>query len=157
MKKLLPLFLVACVFANSSAFGQIDRIGRLIDSISNDQVGIVMQYVWYPAMKSRCGDSLANIGKLAARPLINVLDDRSKGIIAHFILSKIYRLELSRTGHVLGSNVWPVENEKNVSLRVFYMGFIFYVDNKNHLFAKQDDLNDNKKFWQKFFNELSYQ
>lgn len=130
--------------------GQTQRINSLIDSISNKQVGIAMQYVWYPVMKSSSGDSLIKIGKSATKDLIAVLSDTTKGIIAHFILSTIWNDELKNAGWKVGSRVDYIEKNLDSVNRVYLSGLTFYQDNNYRLFAEQDELDRNKKEWLTF-------
>ncbi|WP_205573384.1 hypothetical protein, partial [Flavisolibacter nicotianae] len=149
------LLIISLKFISLTTLAQTDRVERLVDSINDNQVGIAMQYVWYPKMKSPWGDTLIAIGKPATTQLFNVLNDTTKGIIAHFILSNIWANELSKAGHRIGSRVSPVEGLENISLQVLYSGFTFYADEQNHLFAKRMDLESNKKNWQTFLDKQS--
>ena len=88
--------ILTLTFLCLTTFGQTEKIYSLIDNIHNKQVGIAMQYLWYPVMKSSSGDSLIKIGKSATKDLIAVLSDTTKGIVAHFILSTIWKNDLTQ-------------------------------------------------------------
>ncbi|MFT3844058.1 MAG: hypothetical protein QM725_03320 [Lacibacter sp.] len=122
----------------------------MIDSINNKQIGIAMQYVWYPVMNSSSGDALVKMGKSATKDLVSVLSDTTKGIIAHFILSSIWNDEIKKAGWKVGSRVDYIENNLDSVNRIYLSGLTFYQDNNFRLFVGQDELNRNKKEWLTF-------
>lgn len=138
------------MFYSLTTFGQTRKINSLIDSINNKQVGIAMQYVWYPVMKSSSGNSLVKIGKSATKKLIAVLNDTTKGIIAHFILSTIWSEDLKKAGWKVGSGVYYIPNNLDTVNQIYLSGLTFYQDNNNRIFTRQDELDRNKKEWQAF-------
>jgi hypothetical protein len=140
------------IFFSFTGFGQTKDFVKLLDKISNQQIVIMEQYVWYPKMFSPAGDSLIKIGKPATNELVALLNDTGKGIIVHYILSNIWAREAVKAGRSPGSNVYPVPGTGNAVLKVLYNGFIFYIGNNSHVFAKGSDLEANEKFWLNLLN-----
>lgn len=140
-------------FFPTTTFGQREKVGSLIEKINNTQVIVAMQYVWYPVMKSESGDSLISIGKSATKDLVTVLNDTSKGIIAHFILTSIWADDLINEGRKVGSGVSYIP--KDSVNRIYYTGLTFYQDNDFRIFAKQDELDRNKNEWLAFIASKS--
>lgn len=138
-----------------TTFAQTQKVNSLIDSINNKQVGIAMQYVWYPVMKSSSGDALIEIGKSATNDLISVLSDTTKGIIAHFILSTIWKDEIKKAGWKVGSRVDYIKNNLDYVNQIYLAGLTFYQDNNFRLFVGQEELNRNKKEWLTFIATTS--
>lgn len=116
----------------------------------------MQQYVWYPKMFSPAGDSLIKIGRPATDKLILLLSDTAKGIIAHFILSNIWSDKLQKAGQPLASNVHQVDDDTTAVLGILYTDFTFYQDNSNRNFARQADLDKNKKRWLAFVATNSF-
>jgi hypothetical protein len=84
------LTILALTTLSFTSLGQKQSIDTFISKINNQQIVVMMQYVWYPKMFSHAGDSLIKIGKSVTYKLIPILNDTSKGIIAHYILSLIW-------------------------------------------------------------------
>ena len=145
------LTILTLTFFCLTSVGQNQNIDTLISKIDNQQIVVVMQYVWYPKMFSLAGDSLIKIGKTSTDKLIPLLSDTSKGIIAHYILSNIWADKLEKVGQHLGSNVHQVDNNTRAVLGILFTDFIFYQDNDRKNFARQVDLENNKKRWISFF------
>ena len=154
MRHFLTIF--ALTTLGFSSFGQEQSIDTFISKINNQQIVVMMQYVWYPKMFSPAGDSLIQIGKPATDKLIPLLSDISKGIIAHFILSNIWRKELGKAGQTLGSNVHQVDNDTAAVLGILYTDFIFYQDNNRHIFSRQAYLESNRERWKTFFKTNTF-
>lgn len=150
------LTILTFTFFYLTTFGQTKNIKSLIDSINNKQVGIAMQYVWYPVMKSSSGDALLKIGKSATKDLISVLDDSAKGIIAHFILSNIWGQEIKKAGWNVGSRVEFIENNLDSINTIYLSGLTFYQNSSFRLFVGQEELERNKKEWQIFITTKKY-
>jgi len=138
-----------------TSVGQKQSVDTLITKIDNQQIVIMMQYVWFPKMFSPAGDDLVKIGKSVTDKLIPLLKDTSKGIIAHYILSNIWADKLKIAGQTLSSRVYPI-NDKADTLEILYSDFTFYQDNKRRNFAKQDDLDNNKIRWVSFFKTNTF-
>jgi hypothetical protein len=76
-------------------------------------------------MFSPAGDALIKIGKEATNKLIPLLNDTSKGIIAHYILSDIWSEKLINAGVKMGSGVSFTDN-KQIYLTLVHNGFVFF-------------------------------
>ncbi len=98
MRHFLTIF--SLTFCTSTIFAQTRYVDSLIDKIDNGQIAISAQYVWYPKMTSQPGDSLIKLGKLVSPKLIAILTDKTKGIIAHFILAHIWLDSLTITSGI---------------------------------------------------------
>ena len=148
--------ILALATLSLTCFGQKQSIDTLLGKIDNQQIVVMMQYVWFPKMFSPAGDSLISIGKPATDKLIPLLSDTSKGIIAHYILSNIWADKLDKAGQSLGSNVHQVDNDTTAILGILYTDFIYYPDNYRHNFSKQTDLDNNKQRWISFFKTNTF-
>jgi hypothetical protein len=150
------LTILALTTLSFASFGQRQSIDTFISRITNQQVVVMMQYVWYPKMFSPAGDSLIKIGKPATDKLIPLLSDTSKGIIVHYILSNIWADKLEKDGQNLGSNVHQVDNDTPAVLGILYTDFVFYQDNNRWNFARQVDLENNKRRWTSFLQTNTF-
>jgi hypothetical protein len=72
------LFVLALFFIQAGSFAQSPRVQSLINRIDNNQ------------LHSPAATKLIKIGKPASHQLIQVLDDSTRGIVAHYILQKIW-------------------------------------------------------------------
>lgn len=108
-----------------------------------------MQYVWYPQMNSPAGDSLVIIGRPATKKLFELLVDSTKGIIAHFILSHIYKYSLSSIGRSLNSSAYQVTIGKDRLLGLFYAGLEFHQDQSSQIVGLKGQLQENQNVWSK--------
>ncbi len=144
MRRYIVIFLLT--FFNLACFGQNQRIDSLINQISNSQIGIMRQYVWYPKMISAAGDTLITIGKPATKQLVAVLGDTCKGIIANHILSCIWNREIGEFARKDFREPQFTYNPDS-PLAFFWDGLIFYLNAKSQIFSKENELIDNKIFW----------
>ncbi len=95
---------------------------------------------------SPAGDTLIKIGKTAKEKLVPLLTGTSKGIISHFLLSYIWA-DTTNNKPQLTSSVYPIDNNQDAFLGVRFADFDFYRNIYNRNFAKQADLDKNKKRW----------
>ena len=159
--------LILILFFSIKSNAQCDRIDPLIQELNNTQLKIRTGYVWFPAMYSAPGDSLLKIGKPATQELINVLDDTSKGIIAHHILVTIWNEELTKAGWDTRSGfigsfeksipqniaellIGGLEFNKTKSIAELKIHGLKVFMDEWHLFCYHEDLNKNKTAWTNF-------
>jgi hypothetical protein len=151
MKRLLLVnTLILCIIYS---IGQ-SKVDSLIKKINNQQIGIAMQYVWYPVMNSSAGDSLITVGKPITRQMVAMITDSSRGIISHFILSSIWGKELEDAGWNLKSRV-NRQLTKDSSIEVSFRGLKFYENNQSFIYAGQSELEKIKIAWLDFLNNRS--
>lgn len=141
MKNLILILLCLTYF---NGISQTKAIDSLIQKIDNKDVYIVLVKTMSPRIQGDIGNEIIKIGAPATQELIKILDDRNKGIIAHVILSKIWK------------NTWAesiccdiITNEKTEI--IYINGLKIYIED-NHLFSKIDDLKTNKEHWKKRIN-----
>ncbi|MEC4003569.1 hypothetical protein OX283_002770 [Flavobacterium sp. SUN052] len=149
MKTFIFLF---TIFIYSNINAQTKSIENLIAEIDNNQIHIVMQYVWYPEMKSEQAEEIIKMGKSVTPKIIALLDNPSKGIIAHFILSKIWEKNWGdgKSGNFVSindNNFSVIHNE--LKIYVVYTS----VSTCDFLYSKSEDLKTNKAKWEKFVIE----
>ena len=74
-----------------TAWGQVDSVDIWISEIQNNQLQGVCHFFWTLEIKSdaKSVHKLIDAGKPVADKLINKLTDQNKGIICHYMLSKI--------------------------------------------------------------------
>jgi len=140
LKKML---LLALVFTSGVMLSQVKISDSLIQKIDNKDAYLVMTKTLSPRINSAAGDAIVKIGKSATPGLIEILEDQNKGIIAHFILSEIYKQQ------------WEEEICCNISYDgnieiVTINGLQIYIEN-NQLHAKASDLKKNKANWKKLW------
>ncbi len=153
MKWVIVIFCFEFCSLISSA--QSLSVDSLIKHIDNSQIEIAIQYGTYYYMKSSWGDSLIKIGKSASPKLIKALDDTTKGVIANFILFKIWRNELPEVSiefkyDSLFTDAYPIDTVRTASSYYLWPGLVTYRDNKNHLTASQKSLKKWENFWLSF-------
>ena len=144
MKHILNIsVLTLTLFYSSISFGQTKVLDSLIQNISNKQAYILLTRTMSPRINSTVGIKIIQLGKAATPELIKVLDDQNKGIIAHFILSEIWKERWNQEICCAISNDGVLEI---ISIN----GLKIYIDD-NTLFAKKDDLKRNKERWRKIW------
>lgn len=85
------------LFYSGVATAQKNKVDLLIDNIHNNQIYATCNYNWVLNINSAAADSLVKTGKSVSKKLIPLLGDSEKGIIAHFILSKIWNINLDKS------------------------------------------------------------
>jgi hypothetical protein len=133
--------LLVAIFTFGMASAQVKVSDSLIQKIDNKDAYIVMAKTMSPRMKSDAGDAIVKIGKSATPDLIKVLEDRNKGIIAHFILSEIWKAQWEEA---ICCNVSYDGNIEMVTIN----GLKISIEN-NELHAEAVDLKKNKADWKK--------
>jgi hypothetical protein len=104
MKIFISTFLI--LFFQIS-IGQNKSFDELSDTINNSQIVVTTGRIWGAEMRSETGNEIVKLGKKVTPQLISLLTDNDKGIIAHFILTEIWRKKI---GEVISSEV--IEGKK---------------------------------------------
>jgi hypothetical protein len=137
-KKSLLVFTFICC---STSFGQHKIVDSLLQHINNKEAYILLVNTMSPRMNSEAGEQIIQIGKKATPELLQILDSQEKGIIAHFILSEIWK------------ETWNEQICCNImysgAIEIFTInGLKIYIDN-NVLYSNEIDLKNNKIHWEK--------
>ena len=89
LKKNHLFIIIAFSFTISNA--QNKELESLIQKIDNTDAYIVMTKTTSPRTKGEVTKQIIEIGKSATCELVQVLEDKKKGIVAHFLLSEIWK------------------------------------------------------------------
>ncbi len=144
MKPILNITVLALtLFCCSLSFSQSRVIDSLIQNIDNKQAYILLTRTMSPRINSTAGSQIIQLGKVATPELIKVLDDQNKGIIAHFILSEIWKERWKE------EICCAISSDGTIEI-ISINGLKIYIDD-NALFAKTDDLKNNKERWRKIW------
>ena len=139
MKIFISTFLI--LFFQIS-IGQNKSFDELSDTINNSQIVVTTGRIWGAEMRSETGDEIVKLGKKVTPQLISLLTDNDKGIIAHFILTEIWRKKI---GEVISSEV--IEGKK---LYIVYNQLNLFLKNEESFYSREEDLNENKLRWESF-------
>jgi len=82
--------LIFFLLLSTAVFAQNSTVDLLIRDLSNNELRGECHYSWVLKAKPGVVDLLIHIGKPATQQLFNVLTSKDKGIVAHYILSKIW-------------------------------------------------------------------
>ena len=148
MKNLLT-FTALAFFLTIKA--QTTNVDVLISKLDNSQLYGTCHYNWVLEMKSESADSLIKIGKPVSGKLIQLLDNQKKGIIAHYILSKIwyndFQFDCGFKNIDEKTFIRKQETlEKNGIIEYCYNGLNFY-ERYGKMIADKKILTKNKKMW----------
>lgn len=139
MKIFISTFLI--LFFQIS-IGQNKSFNELSDTINNSQIVVTTGRIWGAEMRSETGNEIVKLGKKVTPQLISLLTDNDKGIIAHFILTEIWRKKI---GEVISSEV--IEGKK---LYIVYNQLNLFLKNEESFYSREEDLNENKLRWESF-------
>ena len=142
MKTLLTLWMF--LIFGQNCFAQIDRIDSLINQLDNFQVGLNGDYSG-PTIDLRGEPSISiyNIGRSATEKLIAILEDSSKGIISHILLTWIWN-----KSHSLKT---VFSDQGNLSVYT-YNDLNFFV-RPGRIYANGYDLRLNRLNWETFIRQ----
>ena len=90
MRRLTIYIAFLTIILPTLTFGQNKTVDLLIQDLSNNELRGECNYVWVLKSKPGIVDLLIPIGKPATQQLLDVLTSKDKGIVAHYILSKIW-------------------------------------------------------------------
>lgn len=130
------------LFICCNGFGQAKVLDSLIQKINNNDAYLVLAKTMSPRVHSDAGNRIIKIGKEATPELIRILDSQNQGIIAHFILSKIWKENWNE------EVCCKIVSNGKVEI-ITINGLKIYIEN-NNLSSKIDDLINNKEKWKKF-------
>ena len=139
MKIFISTFLI--LFFQIS-IGQNKSFDELSANINNSQIVVTTGRIWGAEMRSETGNEIVKLGKKVTPQLISLLTDNDKGIIAHFILTEIWRKKI---GEVISSEV--IEGKK---LYIVYNQLNLFLKNEESFYSREEDLNENKLRWESF-------
>jgi hypothetical protein len=144
MKKTLKKsFVILLLLVGTVSFSQTKTLDSLIQRIDNKDAYIVLLKTVSPRINSSAGTKIIEIGKPATPELIKALGSEQKGVIAHFILSEIWK------------DTW----DETLCCQLQYQGIteIITVNNlkiyieENQLYSKLEDLKAIKEKWTKLW------
>lgn len=135
MKKLF-LFVF---FVSATAFSQNATADNLIQQISNGDAYIVMTKTISPRIHGEAADKIVKMGKSATSQLIPVLADENKGVIAHFILSEIWK---ERWEEAVCCDI-PTDG----TFEIVTLNGLEILIKDNELYAKPAELKKNQANW----------
>ena len=133
--------LILLVFISCLSYAQNKEVDSLIQKLDNKDAYIVLTKTTSPRLKGNTANRIIEIGKMASPELIKILDSQSQGVVAHFILSKIWQ------------EVWEEEiccNIRSVGeVEILTInGLEIRVEN-NVLYSTQESLKRKKEIWKK--------
>ena len=134
-KMLWVCVLLACTTVHS----QVQTLDKLIAEVDNSEAYLVMLQTVSPRIHSEAGQQIIGLGKKVTPQLIQVLDNENKGIIAHFILSEIWKEKWDQAQYcdVLTDGVVEIVIVNGLEIQI----------KDNHLSSKMEDLKKNKARW----------
>ncbi|MBS7788044.1 hypothetical protein KIH23_12120 [Flavobacterium sp. CYK-55] len=122
---------------------QKQSVDSLVKQLDNKDAYIVLTYTMSPRVSGTCANDLVKIGKKATPELIKVLENANQGIIAHFILSEIWKDQWQeenccRINKINGEEIITL-NELEIHIK------------NNLLYATAQSLHKNKERWTLFW------
>ena len=144
--KFLILLLIG-LFLTSKIIGQKDKVDSLIVLLNNNSIIASGSYIGpNTILAGKTASDLIDLGKLSTRKLVSVLDDSTKGVIAHYILTIIWKLPIA-------SEIM-IYNEKLATYTVTWNDLNYFIDAKNkNVYANFSELKTNKIMWEFFLKD----
>ena len=140
MEKIFKKFVLMVVLATTAnSFAQSKPIDSLLQNISNKDIYIVLVKTMSSRIKGLPDNKIIEMGKQTAPQLIKILDDENKGIAAHVVLTKIWKIEEAVCCDILSNGTIEI---------VYINGLKIYIEN-DRLYSKPEDLKMNKAHWKK--------
>lgn len=135
------LLITVFIFLSQSTCAQSENIDSLINCIDNKQVIDDGDYLSaIITLNGECVTRLLAIGKPATGKLIAVLDDSTKGVIAHCILSFI----LTNSGRP------KVYNSRQKDVLIYLFNNFRFFRKGDLVYANKAELVKNKRRWEAF-------
>ncbi|MDN3677215.1 hypothetical protein QWY90_07800 [Flavobacterium paronense] len=131
--------LTLLVVSLNLTYAQNKELDSLIQKIDNKEAYIVLTKTTSPRVKGTDAKRIIEIGKMASPELIKVLDSQNKGIIAHFILSEIWKNIGEEEVCCAIRNVGEIEI-------LTINGLEIQIEN-NVLFSTSENLKKNQQVW----------
>lgn len=133
--------LILLVFISCLSYAQNKEVDSLIQKLDNKDAYIVLTKTTSPRLKGNTANRIIEIGKMASPELIKILDSQSQGVVAHFVLSKIWQ------------EVWEEEiccNIRSVGeVEIFTINGLEIRFENNVLYSTQESLKRKKEIWKK--------
>jgi hypothetical protein len=134
------IFLFSIILiADVTLYGQNNKVDSLIQNINNDQLYGTCHYAWVLEMESDAGISLIKMGNSIVYKIVPLLDNKDKGIIAHYILCNII-------GQPVYSSSSFAHYESDSTIDYNYGGLRFH-EKDGHFFTSDSLLQENKINW----------
>ena len=131
--------LILVIISFNSICAQHKEIDSLIQKIDNKDAYIVLTKTTSPRINVTSANRIVAIGKVASPALIKILDSQNKGIMAHFILSKIWQ------------NIWEEEVCCNIrrvgNIEILKINGLEITIENNTLYATPENLKKIKQAW----------
>jgi hypothetical protein len=145
MKKLL--IILTCVYSIHNGYSQPSEIDLLIKKLDNKKLYGTCNYNWQIYNASKEADTLIAIGRIVPNKkielflnLYNLLEDSTKGIVSHYVLTNIFYKDSIING---GGKI--DDNEEKYAYN--YGGLIFYENKNRTMFADKSELFRTKERW----------
>jgi hypothetical protein len=90
-KTMRGLLLILLLTISFTVFGQKDSLDIWISKINNRSIAGQCNYVWVLRPTTKEVDKIIGTGQKAEKKLLKLLTTEDKGIVAHYILSNIYK------------------------------------------------------------------
>ncbi len=142
MKTLLTISMF--LILGQYCFAQKNRIDSLINQLDNSQAGLNGDYFGATIdLRGELSISIFNIGKPATEKLISILEDSTRGVIAHILLTWIWeKTERPKTIYI----------ERDILSVYTYNDLNFFV-RPGEVYANKYDLKLNRLKWLAFFRQ----
>ncbi len=137
---------IALLLFSTLVVGQQKKIEKLFLEINNTQLSVVERDAYFILeMKSNAGKKLIRKGKILTPELINLLNDPKKGLIAHYILSQIWKNNWGESS--CGGNEKPNLNEITY---IIYNGLRIEINPDKSVYSENKYLTERKSDWENF-------
>ena len=143
MKKIISITSTLFFLSYNLSIAQKQNLDSLIQNINNKDAYIVLVKTMSPRIHGDSAKSIVEIGKKATPELIKVLDNKNKGVIAHFILSEIWK---DNWKEEICCDVTNIDSEEIIIIN----GLEVHIKD-NILFSTTESLNKNMENWKKFW------
>lgn len=143
MKKFVSIASTLFILSFNLSFAQKQNLESLIQNINNKDAYILLVKTLSPRIYGNSAKSIVEIGKEATPELIKVLATKNKGVIAHFILSEIWKEKWTEE---ICCDIRTIDNEEIVIIN----GLEIHIKD-NVLYATIESLNENKQTWKKLW------
>lgn len=144
MKKHISIASTLFFLSFNLSIAQKQNLDSLIQNINNKDAYIVLVNTMSPRIHGDSAKSIVGIGKQATPQLIKVLDNKNKGIIAHFILLEIWK---DKWKEDFCCDIRNINNEEIIIIN----GLEIHIKN-NVLYSTIESLNENMQNWKKLWH-----
>jgi hypothetical protein len=139
------LYITAFILVSHLANGQSGKIDSLIKQLKNTELKLDGTYIGpMYFLSDGPATELIKIGKPAVKPLMKVLRDKTKGVIAHYVLTFIF--------HDTVTGVTPITIARE-GITVFTLNELTFFIKGEDVFANDYDLEMNEFKWQHYLDK----